>query len=88
MIEQLIAYFKRPLSETTQETPEGICPNCWGKQEYGGQIRTLYADRQIDVNNREANYAFIQKFVVKYLDGIQLKKGNSGLECTACEARI
>jgi tRNA(Glu) U13 pseudouridine synthase TruD len=84
MIEKLIVFFKRPKAETVNETPEGLCPNCWGQQRYGNQIREMYEDKQIDVNNHSANYAFIQNFVIKHLDGIRLKKGNSGLECPTC----
>jgi hypothetical protein len=85
MIEELIAFFKRPQEETKNKTPKGYCPNCWGKQEYDKQIRELYRDKQVEVNNHEANYAFIQDFIVTYLDGIHLKRGNNGLECPTCK---
>jgi hypothetical protein len=83
-IENLINFFKKPASETGGQAPEGVCPNCWGAQEYDKTIRELYEDKQIDVNNRQANYAFIQKFVVDRVDGIHLKKGDNGLECPTC----
>jgi hypothetical protein len=85
MIEELIAFFKRPQEETKNKAPKGYCPNCWGKQEYDKQIRELYRDKQVEVNNHEANYAFIQDFIVTYLDGIHLKRGNNGLECPTCK---
>ena len=88
MIDKLIAFFKKPTSETQDTTPEGFCPNCWGKQEYDGQIRELYKDKQIDVNNHEGNYAFIQKFVVKHVDGIHLKKGKNSFDCPTCHAKF
>ena len=84
MIEVLIEFFKKSKGETKGKTPEGICPNCWGKQEYDGKIRDLYNDKQIDVNNHQANYAFIQEFVVTNLNGIRLIKGNNSLECPTC----
>ena len=87
MIEKLISFFKKPASETKDETPEGFCPNCWGKQEYDNVIRELYEDKQIDVNNHTANYAFIQDFVVNKLDGIHLKKGNNSFECPTCKGK-
>ena len=87
LTEHLIAFFRKPAPETKGSAPEGLCPNCWGSQEYGGQIRELYKDRQIDVNNHEAHYAFIQDFVVTHLDGIRLKKGISSLECPTCHAQ-
>jgi len=88
MIENLISFFKKPIAETNGKSPDGYCPNCWGEQEYDNQIRTLYKDQQIDVNNQKANYAFIQKFVVTHLDGIHLKKGNNSLECPTCKLKL
>lgn len=87
MIDKLIRFFKRPKQETKGQAPEGFCPNCWGNQEYDGQIREMYEDKQIDVNNHEANYAFIQKFVVKHVDGIHLKKGKDSLDCPTCRVK-
>jgi len=64
---------------------EGHCPNCWGDQEYGEVIREKYKDPQIDVNNHEANYAFIKDFMVTHLDGIKLKSMDAGVGCPRCK---
>jgi len=85
MINKLAAFFQRPKENTQHETPEGVCPNCWGQQRYGDQIREMYEDKQIDVNNNSANYAFIQNFVIKHIDGIRLKKGIKVTECPTCK---
>ena len=87
LTQALVSFFKKPASATKTQTPKGLCPNCWGSQEYDGQIRELYRDKQIDVNNHEANYAFIQDFVVTHLDGIRLKKGANSLECPTCKVQ-
>jgi hypothetical protein len=87
MIEQLIKFFKDKPSDTKGKTPEGFCPNCWGNQEYDNVIRELYEDKQIDVNNHAANYAFIQDFIVNRVNGIHLKKGNNSLECPTCKTK-
>ncbi len=84
MIESIINFFKKNPSSSNGNTPEGVCPNCWGKQEYDGTIRELIKDKQIDINNNKDAHAFIQKFVVERIDGITLKKGTSGLECAMC----
>ena len=88
MIETLIRFFRQPKVETKGKVPEGICPNCWGEQEYDNMIRELYIDKQIDVNNHEANYAFIQDFVVNKVSGIKLVKGNNSFECPTCSLVI
>ena len=64
---------------------EGYCPNCWGDQEYAETIREKYKDPQIDINNREANYAFIQNFMVTHLNGIKLKSTDAGVGCPKCK---
>ena len=87
MINTLISFFSKSKEEVKEQTPEGYCPNCWGKQEYDNQVREMYEDKQIDVNNGSANYAFVQEFVVKHLDGIHLKKGNNSLECPTCKTK-
>lgn len=84
MIETLVGFFKQSAKDTKNKVPAGLCPNCWGQQEYDNQIRELYEDKQIDVNNQRANHAFIQDFVVNQIEGIKLKKGNNGYECPTC----
>lgn len=68
------------------EAPEGVCPNCWGHQNYDTEVRDLLNDKQIDVNNHNQKHAFIQQFVVEHLDGIKLKKheGNTRM-CQKCK---
>ena len=85
MIDTLIQYFKKSPDETKGKAPQGLCPNCWGSQEYDGKIRKMYVDKQIDVNNHEANYAFIQDFVINKLSGIQLITESKNLECPSCK---
>lgn len=67
--------------------PEDVCPNCWGQQEYGGQVIDLKEDKQIDVNNSVSRYTFIQDFVVKHVNGIQLKKHEQGYLCPSCQTQ-
>lgn len=84
MIDALLDYFSKTDEEKETTVPEGICPNCWGKQEYGRVIRKMYVDKQIDVNNHESHHAFIKDFVVSKIDGIKLRKGKRGFECSTC----
>lgn len=74
---------KKP--DVLNEIPEGVCPNCWGDQEYDNLIREKYKDAQIAVNNRESKHAFIQDFVVTHLNGIKLKSTVNGTECPTCK---
>jgi hypothetical protein len=74
MIEIIRFLFRKPIEETINKVPEGLRPGSWGRQEYDGLVRKLYQEKQIDVNNHKAKHAFIQKFMVKYINGIQLKR--------------
>ena len=85
MLKNLLNFFQQTSEETKLKTPEGLCPNCWGEQEYDAQIRKMYVDKQIDINNSAENHAFIQDFVVNKISGIQLRKGNNSFDCPTCK---
>lgn len=87
MIKSLLTFFAQSEETRKNSVPEGLCPNCWGNQEYDNTIRELYKDHQIDVNNHQSSQNFIEKVVVGRVNGIKLKKGNSGLECPTCHAK-
>ena len=39
IFENIKNYFTAKLEgKETEKTPEGICPNCWGKQEWDGEF--------------------------------------------------
>ena len=88
LVENLINFFKKSAEETKGKAPVGVCPNCWGSQEYDNEIRELYKDKQIDVNNHSANHSFIIAAVVKRIDGITFKKGTSGFVCPSCKTIV
>lgn len=83
ILESLINFFSKPQDETMAETPEGVCPLCWGHQEYDHKIRQLFKDKQLDVNNHKKRYMIVQQFVKENIDGIKLKKGKT-IECPTC----
>jgi hypothetical protein len=84
-------FFKKLLSNNSKgeidNLMEGYCPNCWGDQEYADEVREKFRDPQIDVNNGEANYAFVQDFIVTHLTGIKLKSTTSGVGCSRCKLK-
>lgn len=80
--------FGKKTEEVTSDLSSGYCPNCWGDQEYDNIIREKYKDEQIDVNNHNANYAFVQDFIVTHLNGIKLKSTVHGTECPTCRVKF
>ncbi len=85
MIDTLIDFFKKSEKETKGSTPDGVCPVCWGHQEYDNTVRKMYIDKQVDVNNHKANHSFIQQFVISEISGIKLVKKEKGNVCPTCE---
>ncbi|MDN3688585.1 hypothetical protein [Cyclobacterium jeungdonense] len=37
IIDKLIDHVNKPKEETENTAPEGLCPVCWGIQEYDGK---------------------------------------------------
>ncbi len=68
----------------------GVCPNCWGKQEYDGQYIDYVKDQtKSNISGDKLHQkAFIQQFVETYLTGIQLKNDGNHKVCTACQLKI
>lgn len=85
-IDDLINYFRKPEEETEVASKEGTCALCWGRQEYDGKVRTLFKDKQIDVNHHSNSYIKSKKFVVENIDGKHLKKAEIS-ECPKCGKR-
>lgn len=83
IIENIIHYIKSEKNKEEKSSPEGICPVCWGYQQYDGKIRTLLKDKQIDVNNHKDSYMIIKDFMVRHIDGIKLKEPIV-TECPTC----
>lgn len=85
IIQSLTEFFKQPEEETKGNTPEGLCPVCWGYQEYDHKIRKVYKDKQVDVNNHRTSYMLMEDFVVKHIDGIKLKEAEVD-SCPTCSS--
>lgn len=70
-------------NEITGRAPEGICPNCWGRQEWEGNYYKLMKARNITPeSNTYTN--FIHEIASK-LDKITLKEDI--YECTTCHTK-
>jgi len=82
--ENIKRFFKaKANSEPTGDAPEGICPNCWGRQEWEGNYYKLMKARNITPENNTYNN-FINEVASK-LDKITLK--DDSYECTSCHAK-
>lgn len=83
LIENLKSYFsKKANNQTTSKAPEGVCPNCWGKQEWEGEFYKLNKGNKLIGNDKTYNN-FINKIVENNISGITINQDN--YECETCK---
>ena len=84
LAENLKKFFKAKSNhESIGKSPEGVCPNCWGRQEWEGNYYTLMKARNITPESNTYN-SFIHEIASK-LDKITLKEDS--YECTTCHMK-
>jgi hypothetical protein len=83
LTDRIIQFLKKEPSE--QMTPDGLCPNCWGRQEYGGKFFEAINSEKVDLNNAEEKRGWIQAYIAKRLLGINLINKHGSTECPACK---
>ncbi len=84
LVENLKRFFHAKESGLqTAKSPEGVCPNCWGRQEWEGNYYKLMKARNITPESNTYN-SFINEVVTK-LDKITLKEDS--YECTTCHLK-
>ena len=82
--ESLKRFFKaKANNQETGTAPEGVCPNCWGREEWEGDFYKHIKAINITPESNTYNN-FINKFVSK-LDKITLKEDT--YECTTCNVK-
>lgn len=84
-ISNLLEYLKK--DKKREEVPEGFCPNCWGRLEYGGEFYKAVKEENIDLNNIEKHKGWVQALAGKYLYGIELKQKGKEWECEQCSLK-
>lgn len=72
---------KNPNNNQTK-SPEGFCPNCWGRQEYGGNF--YQALKSETIKDLEQRKGWITSYAEHHLKGIYLKPKNETLICNVC----
>lgn len=79
----LLDFIGKPEEERKDETPQRLCPVCWGYQAYDDKIRVMFEDKQIDVNNHRQKYMRIQQLLKEKIEGFRLREGEIHT-CTRC----
>jgi hypothetical protein len=86
IVEALLNYLRPKENAEAIAAPEGLCPNCWGREEYGGHFYARVKQENLDVNSKESNVGWVQAYANKHLLGIALKRTGNGEEliCEKC----
>ena len=84
LLDNIKKYFRAKLeNKETTSAPEGVCPNCWGKQEWDGQFYEKIKAKNITPETNTYN-SFIHE-VVQKLDKITLKEDT--YTCSTCNIK-
>lgn len=84
LIDQLKAYFNnKETNQNTTDSPEGICPNCWGKQEWDNEHYKFKKGNKGNPNKETYN-TFVQD-VARKLDKIKINKDS--YTCETCQVK-
>ena len=77
-------YFsKKWKGENTPSTPEHVCPNCWGKQEWDGKFYDLIKDPHLTQEGKRYQ-SFISKIVDKYV--ATMHRHGDRYVCSTCDS--
>jgi hypothetical protein len=87
LVKSLINFLKKKDTSEELAAPEGICPNCWGREEYGGHFYERVKQENLNVHSKESNVGWINAYANKHLAGIALKRTGKGEEliCQSCK---
>jgi hypothetical protein len=74
ILENIKDYFSAKSSgKEIKKAPKGICPNCWGKEEWDGEFYKLKKGNRL-VGNDQTYNNFINKIVESSISGIVINK--------------
>jgi protein-arginine kinase activator protein McsA len=85
VFKNLIGFLKKHKKQQTEESPENMCTNCWGRQQHGNKFYEMAKNEGIDINTPDKHSGWIKEYTDKYLVKIELKKNEEGLYCESCK---
>ena len=81
----LLSFFKKNKLNAPEKTPEGYCPNCWGRQEYGGNFYKAVRNYSHDVDSHDPHDGWVFDYAKKHLEGIELNAEGDHVVCPNCK---
>ena len=81
----LFSFLKNKKNSEKVETPDGFCPNCWGRQEFAGKFYDAVKNHGLDVNSKNPEVGWITDYAEKHLKGIRLIDQDDKTVCQYCK---
>ena len=87
LVKSILSFLQKKGSDDAPASPEGFCPNCWGREEYGGHFYERVQQENLNSNSTDSNVCWINAYANKHLMGIALKRKGTGedLVCEKCQ---
>jgi hypothetical protein len=85
ILKSLIEHLRSNKNEKSTVAPEGLCPNCWGRLEYGGKFYEAVKNHGLDVNTKNPEVGWIKDYAEKHLKGIRLETNSDKVGCPTCK---
>jgi len=87
IVKSLLDFLKKKGSPEEAPSPVGICPNCWGREEYGGHFYERVKQENLNAQSKDSNVGWISAYANKNLSGIALEREGNGetLVCGKCK---
>ena len=85
VFESLMSFLKKHDHPETNESPENICTNCWGRQQYGDKFYEAAKNEGIDINSPDHHSGWIKTYADNYLHQSELRKHEDGMYCESCK---
>ncbi|MTB49410.1 hypothetical protein [Lewinella sp. W8] len=84
-VKSLLRIARKSSASSRSGVPDGLCPNCWGRAEYGGQFYDAVRNRGLDANHKDEDVGWVQDYATKHLTGIVLHRSEGQLLCRKCK---
>jgi hypothetical protein len=74
--------------ENNNPVPEGYCPNCWGREEYGGKFYSAIKKEDVDIKTLSTErHGWVLDYADKHFSAIELKHEGEMFECKRCNVK-
>ena len=71
-------------TSTITGAPDGMCPNCWGRDEYSGAFYAAAKSKGVNGNNIGAHVGWVQDYANKHFSSIAIVKEDDYHMCKSC----